>query len=137
MLLWYVNHISPALFFSKIAKTSISILKWWREWDISGFPGWKEGSGMNRWMNRAVKLLCITLQWYYMSLYICPNHQEWTLIEPVDSGRLWCVSVGSSGVRNVPLWWGCWEWGGYSCAVIWKISIPFSFAVTLKLLKNK
>ena len=53
--------------------------------------------------------------WHYndghMSLYICPKTknvqpQERTLMQTMDSEWLCCVSVGSSVVTDVPLWWG-------------------------------
>lgn len=34
------------------------------------------------------------------------QHQEWTLVPPMDLEWLWYVSGGSSIVTNTPLWWG-------------------------------
>ena len=41
----------------------------------------------------------------HMQLYIC-QHQEWILMETMDFGWQWCVSVGSLIVTNVLLWCG-------------------------------
>ena len=53
--------------------------------------------------------------WYYnggyMSFLICLNplniqHQQRTLMQTMGLRWLWCISLGSSVVTNVPLWWG-------------------------------
>lgn len=47
------------------------------------------------------------------SLNIRPNPTPgWALMDTMDFGWPWCVSVDSSGVAHVSLWWGRWEWGG-------------------------
>ena len=41
----------------------------------------------------------------FVQSYGMYKHQEWTLRYTADSKWLWCISVSSSVVTNVPLWW--------------------------------
>ena len=74
-----------------------------------------------------------------MSLYICLSlqnvqHQEQTVMQTVDHGWLWCVSVGSSLLKNVPSSSGvdnvgdCVVWGKEQSLYI------LNFVVNLKLM---
>lgn len=85
--------------------------------------------------------------WYsdggYVSLYACPNpknvqHQEWTLMQTMDLGGLWCSNVG---LTKIPLWWETDVEDVCACmgvGVIWKISVPSAqLSVNRKLLKRK
>ena len=50
-----------------------------------------------------------------MSLYICPKPIGCTTPRvslKTNSGQLWCLSVGSSVITNVPLWWVTLLMGG-------------------------
>lgn len=78
--------------------------------------------GGEGWTGRAQRALRAlkSFSWHSNARHV-PSHiclppqnvheQEWTLMQTMSFGRLWCVSVGSPIVINRPLRWGCYKWG--------------------------
>lgn len=82
--------------------------KLWRQWKNQQLPGVGGERRMSRQSTgffRAMKILCIILQWWMHNIIHSSKPIQCTTPN-IDCG-LWvmtCIDVGSSGITSIPLW---------------------------------